>query len=289
MACLVGTIVGAILASPVAGYRQGPLADRVGVCDIGPTCRDVGCHISFPLDVTELPWTLETDTGPLPAAGWVPGRTYRMLMTIDERPNPFAAIWGFELAPLLCPSGVGAGEMTALDTDRTRLFSEQGITYLSHSCTCAVEVPWCCGYLPELEPSLIQWSFLWRAPARGTQEVTFAMAFNAANWDGTADNDRITLARTRFSQDATCAPPIADLRVRKTACDPAFPGQDRLELQWARGGSPAIIRETENVATAPRDRAQWTASPSDCLVIDARPLVFYSVAEDCLSGAEGEH
>lgn len=283
---LCGVLVAALVATPVRGYRQGPPADRVGACVIGDTCWAVGCHFSFPEDRTQLPWTLTQVTAPLPTS-YVPGRAYDLKLSIDERANPFAAIWGFELAPMLACSLPG-GDVLPYDPNRVRRFVDRGLVYLSHRCTCATDDPACCGYVPELEPSLIEWSFQWIAPSRGSSDVTFFMAFNAANWNGTPDGDRITVGQSVVPEDLTCPPQVRDLRVSLQDCIGG--GARDLRLDWSRGGPTHRVRSTTDVATAPGDRALWSdAGTSDCLPLDAAPLVFYSVAEDCGSGEEGIH
>jgi hypothetical protein len=285
-----GLVLGALVASPVLGYRQGPPADRVGACDpsVSPSCRDIGCHFTYPIDFTELPWSLEQQAGALPAA-YVPGRRYDLRLTVDDRAARFASIYGFELAPLVdCPFPVAGGDITPTDTERTRRLEAAGITYLSHRCTCATEDPACCGYRPTIEPNLVDWSFAWDAPQPGAGDVRFDMAFNAANWDGTRDFDRITLGTLTIPEDATCPPPVADLRVAKADCDAT--GMTSLALSWTASGAPFRVRSTTDLPAASPDRARWTdAGISSCVPIPPEPLVFYSVAEACGSGVEGPH
>jgi len=284
---LVGVATALLLAATSLGNRQGPLADCVNACNgIGPSCRQVSCHWSYPLDQSVLQWRLEQDGGPaLPS--YVPGRTYPMRLSVDDQANPGASIWGFELAPLVgCNTPVAGGDLVSLDDGRTRRFEAFDIVYLSHRCTCANDDPACCGYVPETTPGLIDWPFLWLAPDQGTGNVEFFVAINSANHDGTRDWDRISVGTALVPEDA-CPPAVTDLRVRKADCDPTAPGSPRIELSWT--GGPAAIRATSDIAALADDPFSWPAQPDACLPIDPAPLVFYSVALSCGSGAEGIH
>lgn len=283
-----GLVLGCLIASPVLGWREGPPPDRVYFCGFGATCADTGCHDSYAADQTELPWRLELTSGLLPEP-YVPGRRYPMRLIIDERGNPFASIWGFELAPVVgCPFPVAAGDLVALDLGRTRRFEHEGIVYLSHRCTCVSNDPSCCGFVPQVEPSLIEWTFLWDAPREsGTGDVTFALGINAANADGTPLWDRITLVSVTVPEDPTCPPQVTDLRLAKREC--GMPGDASIELTWSASGAGFQVRSSLDPRAASPDRAEWTdAGRSACLPLTADSLVFYSLAEDCASG-EGAH
>lgn len=283
-----GLALGCLIASPVMGWRQGPPGDRVLVCGFGPSCADITCHDSYSVDFTALPWRLEQPSGLLPGP-YVPGRRYPLRLVIDERASPFGTIYGFELAPIVgCPFPVPAGDVIPIDTERTRRFEELGLIHLSHRCTCPSQEAWCCGFVPESEAHLIEWSFLWDAPsAQGLGDVTFALGMNAANFDGTREWDRITHATATIPEDLSCPPRVADLRVARSEC--AGAGTESLAFSWTATGATHRVRRVDDIRSAPRDRAEWSdQGTGTCLPMPPEPLVFYSIAEDC-AAAEGIH
>ena len=284
----LGLLVAGLLAMPGLGYREGPLPDRVLVCGDGPTCRESGCHSEYLIGSTTLTWSLTQEpAAPLPAA-YVPRGLYSLRLDVRDT-DPAASIWGFELGALAqCNLPIGAGDLQPVDPARVRRIEDQGIPYLTHSCLCPSEVASCCGYVPEIAPGEIGWSFTWTAPPRGTGEVTFAMAFNAANWDGMPSGDRISLATATIAEEA-CPRRIADLTVRFAACEPSSPGERRVELAWTAGGTTPYVRTTTDRALLPIGPASWTLAPSACLPIDGAFITYYSVAEECALGSEGIH
>src|SRR5688572_30163968 len=100
--CALGLALAIALAATCLAYRQAPPLDRVGACGAYPTCRDTGCHITFPEGSPTLRWELRLDApdAPLPIA-YVPGRSYPMRLLVDDTASVEAVIWGFELAALL--------------------------------------------------------------------------------------------------------------------------------------------------------------------------------------------
>lgn len=287
----LGLVVAALLAVPGLGYREGPLPDRVGACGFGPTCREAGCHAEFLIGSSTLTWSLAREpAAPLPTA-YVPESVYSLRLDVRDT-DPAASVWGFELAPIAswisCAPPLGGGDVQPVDPARVRRIEDQGIPYLTHSCLCPSEVASCCGYVPETAPGEIGWSFTWTAPPRGSGDVTFAMAFNAANWDGTPTGDRISLAETTIPEEA-CPPRVADLAVRLAACEPGAPGERRVELSWTAGGTAAFVRATTDRGLLPAGAASWTLAPSACLPIDGAPVTYFSVADDCALGSEGPH
>jgi hypothetical protein len=293
LVALLVAAAAAWLASGLArALRPQPPPDRVGACSLYATCRDASCHISYPLGSTTLVPSLALEGGaPLPTA-YVPGRTYALRLDVDDTQSPEASAWGFEIASFTeCATAVPlpGGSIAAVDAGRTVVTNEDGVDYLSHRCTCPTDDPWCCGYIPESSPGLIGWSLLWTAPSRGSGDVTFNMAFNAANHDGTPLNDRISLAEVLLPEEP-CPPPVRDLRVRKQACEPSAPGETRLELSWttASAGAP-LVRVASTRAELEAGPTTWPDAATTCLPLGPEPLRFISLAERCSEGSEGPH
>lgn len=292
LALVLPALVTASGAWRLEAWREGPPPDRVGACGFGPTCRDAGCHASYPIGSSTLDWDL-TVAGPTPAplpSLYVPGRAYELVLSVIDS-DPLTGAVGFELAPIAgCPFESRGGDVIPRDPNRVRRFEggASDVVYLSHACTCPLETSDCCGYVSEDAPGtgVNAWDFTWLAPERGTGEVAFAIALNASNWDRTPDQDRIVLGEL-FVGEEPCPPRIEDLEVALAPCDAS--GEDRVELTWGdTGTAPVAIREGEP-ADLGTDPDTWAAVATGCIVRDARPLVFYTVAEECELGSEGVH
>lgn len=281
----VGLVTGRSFA-----WRQGPPPDRVGACSFGPTCRDAGCHSLVGSPTLTWDLHLEGAPGALPSP-YVPGATYDL--RLDVRDTGPAVIWGFELAPIFdCPLPNKAGDMVAVDPGRVRgpFPGDRDVMFLSHACTCPIEDPACCGYVPELVAGENGWSFRWTAPPRGTGQVAFDLAINAANWDGTPAGDVITVGEALLDEEP-CPPPIDDLRVRLEECDPLEPSVRKVGLTWTPAGLPGqeVVRTTADRLELAAARETWALAGGSCLDTDGAPLRFYSVAPRCDQGSEGEH
>lgn len=289
----VGLVLGLGAGHPAA-WLEGPPTDRVGACGFGPTCRESGCHSTFPVGSMTLTWDLRVEApapGPMPSF-YLPDQAYDLRLEVTDA-SPEAAIWGFQLSTLAaCPIPVPGGRLEILEPDRTRVdVGDFDLQYLAHDCTgCpATQEPWCCGFVPPLVPDGNAWTFRWTAPARGSGPVDFALAFNAANWDGTPDFDRISLGELRLEEEP-CPPPVTDLRVSLTDCDPGAPGERRALLQWTPAGAgDQLIRELDDRALLGTPPTSWPAAADACRPLDGRLLVFYSVAGTCELGSEGPH
>ena len=285
---LAGVLLAASMAAPSLAYREGPLPDRVSACGFGPNCADAGCHAEFPVGSTTLSVSLTEEPGSALPLAYVPGRVYRLRLDVVDT-DPASAIFGFELAPLIgCPTPTGGGDVQPVDFGRTRRIEDLGIPYLTHSCLCPTEDPTCCGYVPDSVAGSNGWSFDWTAPPRGSGDVTFAMAINAANWSATPLGDRISLAEAMIPEEA-CPPLIADLALRVATCDPGFPTTPRVELTWTSSGAAASIRATTDRSALAAGAMTWPLAASSCLPIDGAPITYYSVAEACALGDEGPH
>lgn len=262
---------------------------RVGACGFGPTCRDVNCHITFPEEVLVPDLHLEAPDAPLPAA-YRPGETYRLRLDVEDF-GFSTSLLGFALAPLAsCPTPVDGGTLRVLEPLRTQVQQdlEFGLHYLAHAWTCQpiTSDPTCWGVLPAV-PGVNGWSFEWIAPARGSGDVVFHVAVNAANGDGTNQFDRILVGDVTVREES-CPVPVDDLRLRRADCDGSTPGLEVL-LEWTRRGEdPPFVRSADpSRLSEPHDG--WALEPGACLALDPRPLVFYSVADSCEAGSEGPY
>ena len=275
------------LCREARAWRQGPPPDRVGACGFAPTCREAGCHNSYPIGSATLVWDFIQESpnpGPLPPA-YVPGGTYGFRLQLSDS-DVDAVIWGFELAALTdCPVWETAGNMVPSNPNRVRTFQgERNILFLSHSCTCPGEEPSCCGYQPEGIPVENGWSFLWTAPERGSGEVRFYFSINAANRNREPTGDRIVLGTVSLPEETCTDPLVRDLRVQSSRdCDGGQPG---IDLLWAQAAGD-IVRKTFDLADLSLDRSQWMDAGGACQPEDAGvQLVFYSVARTCDLGGE---
>jgi hypothetical protein len=279
----------AVLPRAVDARREAAPAGSVALCGIGETCRNTGCHFSFPFGSDTLSWELRQGVpdAPLPA-WWVPGRALQLRLVATD-----ASAWylGFQLGAVrACPAPVNGGRLELLEPARTTTVTDGfGIDYLTHSCTC-LDLFDCCGFVPEvLGSGSFEWTFLWTPPERGAGPVTFQLAFNTANGDGTPDFDVISLGELVLDEEP-CPPPVDDLRVRKAACDPAAPGQQRAEPWRAGGGGVEILREAGDASVLALPRTDWALVAEGCRPLaDGRSLVAWSVAPSCALGGEGPH
>ena len=126
-----------------------------------------------------------------------------------------------------------------------------------------------------------------RKPSASRSAGVNSLAINAANWDGTPQDDRISLGEVTVAEEP-CPPPVRDLAVRLAPCEPTAPGEARLELSWLPSGAPFVTRAADaaDLVVPPET---WADAGGDCLALDPRPLVFYSVSEECDLGSEGPH
>lgn len=288
LAALTVAAGGLLAGRSLLAWREGPPPARVGACGFGPTCRDAGCHSTFPVSDTPRIWDLHVELPapePLPPS-YVPGRDYDLRLDIRDA-DTLPSVWGFQLAVLLdCPVPRSAGTIVPAHPSRTSLQESGGVTYLQHSCLCPSEDASCCGYVPEAVPGENGWSFRWTAPPRGSGQAIFTFAVNAANWDATPQDDRIYVAEV-FMEEEACPPPVADLRARKAACEPTAPGEARVELSWTDVGAfgPSVVRACTDRATLAAARQTWPAGTA-CMPVDGARVTYYSVATACELGSE---
>jgi hypothetical protein len=294
---VVCTVVAVGVLSPrIDARRESAPPNRVELCGVGFSCRDIGCHFTFADESPTLTWDLlqEFPDAPFPAF-YVPGQAYSMRLDVAD---PDGYYFGFELATVVgCPFPTNGGTITPADPDRaTVVTGPMGIDYLTHLCTSAPgsDEAQFCGFVPfMLGSGLNDWSFTWTAPPRGTGTVQWYFSINSANGDGFRYFDHINTAEV-WLEEEPCSPPsdqvIDDLMVSKSTCSPGAPSELRALLEWTDPGTPTtFIRSTGDELALPLWRGEWDLLSEPCDTFDGRFIVYYSVAGSCDFGGEGPH
>jgi hypothetical protein len=285
----------AVLAAPglLAAYTSGPPPDRVGLCFAGRTCKDSNCHDDFPLNSGLATLGLEL-AGPQPLPPrYRRDQIYRMLASVVD-PDPTRLGFGFELAAADCNDYVNAGTISVIDPQRTQLIDDSsGVSYLEHACASFPPTdPADCGYLP-FQPGGNSWEFFWRPTCNTTGAVSFHYTINAADRDGFPAGDIIYFAAALMDPPATCPVPDVSLRVVKSDCDPATPGEADVALSWnaAAGASGYAVYTTVDATALPGvctlTPAGAGAATSACAPMAGAALVFYRVLGLCDDGSPG--
>ena len=167
--------------SRAVAFRGGPEPARTGAPG-ELTCNMAGCHNSF---------TTNSGNGTLSLTGlpatYTPNQEINLTVTMNQANR---ALYGFELTAI-DDQGRRAGELIVTDTSRTQRIT--GVVggnlreYLTHNFE---------GSSPN-GTNQGSWNFRWKAPAQSVGRVTFYVAGNAANNDGTSFNDFIyTISRS---------------------------------------------------------------------------------------------
>jgi hypothetical protein len=203
---LVASLVS--LANGNASLSTGPPASRTGAPAIGGVVQEnlcTMCHSDFApnnpngsLQILDLPdW-------------YSPGITYRLRARLASTANAAAPDrrWGFELTAVQASNGQGVGtfavrgnQVGGVGGDTLRIVSGTGV----YSTRRYVE------HLYEgtqfQQPSPVEWSFSWTAPAGGVGTVYFFAAGNAADGSGDPSGDWIytTADSMRDTTTATVA------------------------------------------------------------------------------------
>jgi len=180
-------IIFSLNGSRVAAFRSGPDPARTGAPG-ELTCNMAGCHNSFAtnsgsgaLSLTGLP------------ANYTPNQEINLTVTLNQANR---ALYGFELTAL-DEQNRRAGELIVTDTSRTQRIT--GVVggalreYIQHNFN---------GSSPN-GANQASWNFRWKAPAQSVGRVTFYIAGNAANNDGTAFGDFIYTISQSIQPGAT--------------------------------------------------------------------------------------
>lgn len=151
------------------------------------TCGRIGCHTQTPATTTNA-LLATVPTGGL-NSGYTPGTQYNLSLNVNSVKPGGAPRYGFELTAL-DGSNNAAGTFALSSTTTTSLSSFNGRQYVGH----------------KNANSTAAWAFKWTAPSAGTGDVTFYIAVNAANGNGSDSGDNIYLEEVvvQESTGVTC-------------------------------------------------------------------------------------
>jgi hypothetical protein len=170
------------LAGSAQAFSSGPPDDFAGNPPGLSDCTT--CHGSFPVNSGDGSLTIEG----LPAA-YDPGATYDLTVVLSD---PEQTRWGFELTVL--DGSDGAGELVLIDDTNTQLSELAGRQFVKQTFL---------GTFPDTPDGPTSWPFQWVAPA-DIPVVTFYVAGNAANGDGSSGGDYIyTISAELLRNDPT--------------------------------------------------------------------------------------
>ncbi len=141
---------------PPAGYTGSP-------GDNGRTCANCHSGGSFNASVSL--------SHNIPSTGYVPGNTYELTLSVNSSSNKH----GFQMT---CEdnSNQRQGSFASTDSNTQTLNNNQ---YIEHT---------------SAGTSQTSWTFDWTAPSQGTGAVTFYVAVNATNANGTTSGDQVVTA-----------------------------------------------------------------------------------------------
>lgn len=164
--------LGLVSVAGRAGARSAGPPD--GYCGNPPnsvTCE--ACHVSEPGDGSLL-------LSGLPAGGYSPGSTYSLTVILADQGQ---RRWGFELTALETAAYTQAGTFIVTDLVNTQLSDHPASEpdFLKQTST---------GTYNGTMDGPVNWHFDWTAPTSG-EKVTFYMAGNAANGNGSTSGDYI--------------------------------------------------------------------------------------------------
>ena len=160
----------------VLGFSTGPPAGYAGDPPGNNNCT--ACHTSFPLNSGDGELSLTE------LAEYEPGQTYTMTVNLSD---PGQSRWGFQLIPK-DENNVVSGDVIITDQTRTQFAGD----YLEHTSA---------GTNPGTDGN--SWSFDWTAPEVGAGPVTFYVAGNAANNNGTNQGDYIYTIQVTIPEATT--------------------------------------------------------------------------------------
>lgn len=147
-------------SGPPAGYTGAP-----------GELNCTSCHSGSPINPGNATRTLEFNGTP-GMTSYVPNQTYTVVYTVS---NPLTSVFGFQL---IAKTNTGiAGTLIATDPVQTQLSSG----YLQHTFAGSQASP----------AGTKSWSFSWTAPPMGSGLVTFYVATNVANGNGSDSGDEI--------------------------------------------------------------------------------------------------
>jgi len=155
-------------------WSTGPEAYRTGAPNDKGTCKDSGCHNSFPLNSGDAKFSI---TGP---TSFAPGETIKLKVSFNSSSGK---LHGFEMTAMDTNDNqigkfkaIGKTTQVIPFKDYRGLKKEDKGTYIEHTLS---------GNKKK------RWKVKWIAPAKATGTVTFYAAGNEANGDGTNTGDYI--------------------------------------------------------------------------------------------------
>jgi len=244
-ACLL--LICAALAGASASARSfGPALRLTGAPGDNPlACTQ--CHNSFPLNSGKGSVRVV-----FPGTAYRPGMTYRMRVELRD---PDQQRWGFQLTARLAsdPANAPAGDLIP-PGDLARVVCGNGA---AKPCTPGNGIQLIMHTVPGTRTGIrngVDFEFDWTAPPAGSGSVSFYVAGNAANGDGTNQGDYIYTSSLTIQEDTT------PLGTRPSAYDVAhlvsdLPGwADRLDsnlaVPWGIALGPATAFWISNAGTA---------------------------------------
>jgi len=183
-------LIGKSASGRAYAFAEGPLPGFTGA-PAEQTC--VVCHNSFALNSGTGTVTINT-----PSA-YQPGQTYQITVQ-DQTTDQTRKRWGFQLT-VLTASNAKAGQLQA--TSLTNLITNDGPgfnrDYIEHNLQGTFQG----------QQGGASWTFPWVAPSTDVGPVTFYVATNMANGDGTQQGDFIFTQSTTIasSSGSTSGPP----------------------------------------------------------------------------------
>lgn len=237
---------GLLAASTTSARSFGPALRLTGAPGDNPqACTQ--CHNSFPLNSGKGSVRVV-----FPGSSYRPGMTYRMRVELRD---PDQQRWGFQLTARLAsdPANAQAGDLVP-PGDLSRAVCGNGAI---KPCSADNQVQLIMHTVPGTRTGIrsgADFEFDWIAPPAGSGAVSFYVAGNAANGDGTNQGDYIYTSSLTIQEDTS------PLGVRASAYDVAhlvsnLPGwadrQDRnLAIPWGIALGPTTAFWVSNAGTA---------------------------------------
>lgn len=168
---IIVSLVHVFIVALAFGYSGGP---PDGSCGIPPTnINCTACHSSFPVNSGDGTLDLQAPTV------YIPGTTYDLTVDLTDAGQ---TRWGFELAVLKNTLEQG-GTLVVTDPTNTQLSDnpDPGPDFLKQTSDGTFAG----------NPNGGLWSFQWIAPEAATGTLTFYVAGNAANNNGSTNGDYI--------------------------------------------------------------------------------------------------
>ncbi len=182
MTLLVGGLLYFTSIRNSKAYEYGPPLGCTNSPGDGASCAYAGCHTSYALQ-SPKPWISSN----VPLAGYTPGSTY----TFTARAIYMGRqAFGFQISPQNS-AGKTLGTLIVTNATTTQTGTYSTTTWIEQTSN---------GYLAT--DSMV-WSFNWKAPVKGTGNVTFYGCFNCANNDHSSGGDYIYPATLLVKENTT--------------------------------------------------------------------------------------